>query len=248
VVVWAEDYLQAGFTPIPLKAGVLRTVDLMLLPKSSTFNFGQANWKDLSKNRPALFRLLSLGTASTPEARERYYHLMETNAGALACFFNIATAMQEIHLPQGNPLDYFKQIIWDDTFQQDRFFAYADKALLEQVRLASEQGLFKLEMGSGFFHPGATNSYKEVQFGEANVQITFHENDTTLIDGVSCLKVEPDIDYYRDPLSHTFLEVLPHALAPGRTDPKSVYILRWIAGRHAGVPEFDPPYTIVAGA
>jgi hypothetical protein len=23
-----------------------------------------------------------------------------------------------------------------------------------------------------------------------------------------------------------------------------VYVLRWIAGRHAGVPEFDPLYTI----
>jgi hypothetical protein len=23
-----------------------------------------------------------------------------------------------------------------------------------------------------------------------------------------------------------------------------VYVLRWIAGRHAGVPNFEPPYTL----
>ena len=246
VIVWAENYQQAGFTPVPLKAGVLRTVDLMLLPKSNTFNFSAVTWENLGSSLPALFQLLSKGTSSADDARNRYYNLMETNAGALACFFNIVTAMREIHLPEGNPLDYFRQIIWDNTFQDDRFFAYADKALVDQVRTASEQGLFQPEIGPGFFHPGATSSYKEVQFGEANVQLTFHENDTALIDGVNCIKVEPDIDFYRDQLAHTFLEVIPSAITSGRTDPKTVYVLRWIAGRHAGVPEFNPPYTIVA--
>jgi hypothetical protein len=28
--------------------------------------------------------------------------------------------------------------------------------------------------------------------------------------------------------------------------PEQVYVLHWIAGRHAGIPEFSPPYTIVA--
>jgi RHS repeat-associated protein len=32
------------------------------------------------------------------------------------------------------------------------------------------------------------------------------------------------------------------------TDPKQVYVLRWIAGRHAGVPEFAPPYTSLSSA
>ncbi len=31
---------------------------------------------------------------------------------------------------------------------------------------------------------------------------------------------------------------------PRPDGPKKVYVLRWIAGRHAGVPEFVPPYTI----
>ncbi len=43
------------------------------------------------------------------------------------------------------------------------------------------------------------------------------------IDGVDCVVVEPDIDYYRD--------------------PAVVYVLRWIAGHTAGIPEFEPLYT-----
>lgn len=57
--------------------------------------------------------------------------------------------------------------------------------------------------------------------------------------------VEPDIDYYKDIGAHALLEVIPNALTGGLTNPEMVYVLRWIAGRHVGVAEFDPPYTIV---
>jgi len=56
--------------------------------------------------------------------------------------------------------------------------------------------------------------------------------------------VEPDIDYYKDLAAHALLEVIANALTGSLTDPKNVYVLRWIAGRRAGVPEFNPPYTI----
>jgi len=99
-------------------------------------------------------------------------------------------------------------------------------------------------MDPGAFHKGATSSYKQIQFGEANVQLTFHENDTQIIDGTECIVVEPDIDYYKDLLSHALLEVLVNDSGGTLTDPKNVYVLRWIAGRRAGVPEFNPPTTI----
>jgi len=57
--------------------------------------------------------------------------------------------------------------------------------------------------------------------------------------------VEPDIDYEKDIAAHTLLEVIPNAITKGLTNPEVVYVLRWIAGRHAGVPEFAPPYVIV---
>jgi hypothetical protein len=77
------------------------------------------------------------------------------------------------------------------------------------------------------------------------VQLTFHEGEKTTINGVNCAMVEPDIDYYRDPAAHILLEVLPNALTHTLTDPAEVYVLRWIAGQTAGIPEFRPLYTIV---
>lgn len=44
------------------------------------------------------------------------------------------------------------------------------------------------------------------------------------------MKVEPDIDYYQNLVAHTLLEVIPNAITHGLTDPKKVYVLRWIAG------------------
>lgn len=151
--------------------------------------------------------------------------------------------MKEIHLPAGSPLAYLRQLKWDDSFAQDRFFAYCNPKLIEQIRAAAAQGQFAPETGSAFFHPGATASWKQIQFG---VQLTFHENDRKLIDGLNCMLVEPNIDYFRDLGAHLLLEVFPHALTHGLSNPEEVYVLRWISGRHAGVAEFDPPYTIVA--
>jgi hypothetical protein len=152
--------------------------------------------------------------------------------------------MSQIFLAQGTPLDYFKQLDLA-ALAPDRIFGYADAALVNQVRLAAQKGLFETEPASDLvLHTDATSSFKQVQFGEANVQLTFHENNKKSIGGVDCVYVEPDIDYYKDPGAHAILEVLPNALTSGKTDPRMVYVLRWIAGRHAGVPEFDPLYTI----
>jgi hypothetical protein len=152
--------------------------------------------------------------------------------------------MSTIHLPQGTPLTYLRELIWDESLARDRFFAYAQAELVDQVRQAAAQGLFVPEHGAAVFHKGATSSFKQVQFGEANVQLTFHENDHKQIDGKDCVVVEPDIDYYKDLGAHTLLEVIPNRMGRALTEPKVVYVLRWIAGRRAGVPEFNPPYTI----
>ncbi len=244
-IVSLDGYCQAGFFPIKVSASVLAVVDLMLLPKDSRFNFDQAGWNILQTERPKLFSLLSAGVAPNL-AQARYEEIMTQRPKSLASFFNLTSAMEQVHLPAGGPLDYLKQLKWDESFAQDRFFAYADKQLLNQVQLAAQQGMFAPEIGSGFFHPGATSSYKQIQFGEANVQLTFHEGDITTIDSTECVLVEPDIDYYKDPGAHALLEVLVNRATGGLTDPRTVYSLRWIAGRRAGIPEFNPPYTIEA--
>ena len=155
--------------------------------------------------------------------------------------------MSTLNLQAGTPLDYIRQIRWDKPPAQDRFFAYCDAKLVDQVRQAAHAGQFAAESGSALFHPGATASWKQVQFGEANVQLTFHQNaeDCKTIHGVDCVTVEPDIDYYKDLAAHAIFEVIPNGLTGALTNPLEVYVLRWIAGRHAGVPEFSPKYTVV---
>jgi hypothetical protein len=156
--------------------------------------------------------------------------------------------MSQIHLPVGTPLDYIEQLVWDKSQlqdpKQDRFFAWADAKLIDQVAQAAGQGQFAPEVGTAFFHPGATRSWKQIQFGEANVQLTFHENQRQTINGIDCVVLEPDIDYYKDLGAHALLEVIHNSVTKTLTDPRVVYVLRWIAGRHAGVPNFDPPYIL----
>jgi hypothetical protein len=217
-------------------------VDLMLLRKDAAFNFQDARWDLLKEDHPKYAALLAAGAGDDPSAQDRYSQLMEDRPAVLACFFNLVSAMSQIHLPIDTPLDYIKELIWDSTMQQDRFFAWADRKMVDQVAAAAAQGGFAPEAGTALFHPGATRSWKQVQFGEANVQLTFHENQTKIVDGTDCVVVEPDIDYFKDVLAHAIVEVATNALTQTLTDPRQVYVLRWIAGRHAGVPNFEPPY------
>jgi hypothetical protein len=251
VIASADNCKDAGFTPVKVSKALPQTLDLMLLRKDASFRFENAGWADVQQTYPEIHAILARGAASDGDARQRYEDLMENNAPALACLWNLMTAMRGIDLPAGTPLTYLKQLIWTDIPNrniaapaQDRFYAYADKNLVTQVKLAAQQGEFAAELDPHLFHKGATSSYKQTQFGEANVQLTFHEEDTLSIDGVGCIVVEPDIDYYKDLAAHALLEVIANALTGDLTDPKNVYVLRWIGGRRAGVPEFNPPYTI----
>ncbi len=211
----ADGYKDAGFFPVKLASNVDRSVDLMLIPKSNAFNFAQAKWSALGTARPALRDLFANGAADDAAA--------------------------------ATPLDYLKRIIWDDqgefAMAQDRFYAWADPKLIDQIELAKLQTPKTIENAPFGLHAGATRSYKQIQFGEANVQFTFHEGNRLEVDGVNCVMIEPDIDFFKDTAAHLLLEVAVNAFG-SLTDPREVYVLRWIAGRRAGIPEFDPLYTI----
>jgi hypothetical protein len=239
VIVWTKNYQQAGFAPVPLSPESPTMLDLMLIPDDAECNFANAPWDLMKLKLPFL-----ANDVNDSAGRQRYETLMEDKPKSLASLLNLTTAMKQIFLAQGTPLDYLKEVKWDDSLAQDRFFCYCDVKLLDQVRAAADLGLFTPEFGSSVFHPGATASWKQVQVGEANVQLTFHEDDKQTIDGTKCIVVEPDIDYHKDPLAHTILEVIPNTFSKGLTNPEVVYVLRWMAGRRAGIPEFAPPYTI----
>src|SRR5579859_3808824 len=242
----ADGYKDAGFVPVRVNPKIVQTVNLMLLPESNSFNFFNATWDKLGAAKPKVKALFAKGAADDTGAASRYSSLEDTHDGEiLACLLNITTAMDQIQLPQGTALDCLKAVIWDlqgaSAMARDRFYAWADPAMISQAEQAKAQGEFA-DAPFGL-HPGATRSYKQIEFGEANVQLTFHENDKLMIDGVNCVKIEPDIDYYRDPGAHLLLEVAVNALG-SLTDPRVVYVLRWIAGQRAGIPEFNPLYTI----
>jgi hypothetical protein len=137
-----------------------------------------------------------------------------------------------------------------------------DRRLVAAVRQAADLHIFSEEKNASSYHPGipgkihpATVSWKEVRFEVANVQLTFHEEDSQPISfsgpggkksKIPCVIVEPDIDYYRDLLAHGLLEFLPHLITGGKTDPRVAYMLRWMAQRFENLPDFDPPFTVVA--
>jgi len=244
VVASAEGYRDSGFFPVVSNPFSPAVVDIMLLKKTDTFNFRKATWNRLKQKYPVVAALLRAGATDDASAADRYGQLMEKRSEVLACYFNLVTVMSQIHLPVRTPLDYLVELIWDDSMKRDRFFAWCKPDLVDQVSQAAAQGKFSPEIGTAIFHSGATRSWKQIQFGEANVQLTFHENDRKAIGGVQCMMVEPDIDYYRDPGAHTLLEVATNKLTQSITDPRHVYVLRWMAGRHAGVPNFEPPYTL----
>ena len=243
VVVSADHHRQAGFHPVHVGKNVETKLDLMLVPKHVRFNFERAGWGAIGSSHPRVRNLLAAGI-DPAAAEDRYNQLMDEQPEALACFFNVTTAMAQVRLTQETPLEYLKELIWGvQTIKRDRFFAYAQKELLDQVKLAAAEGRFSREPLPGAFHPGATASYKQNEFGEGNLQLSFHEHDVKKIEQVEYMKVEADIDYYEDLAAHAILEVIPNHFR-GPTDPVVAYVLRWIAGRHAAAPEFNPPYTI----
>jgi hypothetical protein len=240
VVVSADGYQQAGFVPVKLSNKYLTTLDIMLIANDPGFSFVNARWPAALAAYPFLG-----GDVSNAAGEARYDGLVEAEK-PLASLLNLGEAMSQIALAQGTPLDYIKEVRWDAPYApaQDRFFGWCDVGLIDQVKVAAAAGKFAVENAPGLFHPGATSSWKQIQFGEANVQLTFHENDTKVIGGVKCVMIEPDIDYYRDLGAHTIFEVVPNGLTHSLTEPAEVYVLRWIAGQTAGIPEFAPLYTI----
>jgi hypothetical protein len=220
----------------------------MLLPSKYAVDFSDASFAALkATNSPIYFLLLSGDTEAVAEAR--WKALMKDDPLTAVCILNIATTLNESKLASGSPLlPFVRRIILDakspDKPSKSRFFGYADKRLKEELDAEVKRGTWQADPGSFVFHPGSTSSFREKRFGEANMQVTFYENDIVTIDGVVCVKVEIDIDYYRDPAAHAILEVLPHLLTGGASDPITVYQLRWIAGRRTG-NDFVPPYRVV---
>ncbi len=243
VIVSKPGWSTAGMYPVKLSKAGAAVVDLMLVPAQNRLNTTAALWAALRRSNPTYCELLS---AINKDAGARWDKLLtEVNALIPIDFLNLLTAMRAIALPSGKtPFHYLKAVDWDKSPQQDRFWIWADRALIDDVKAGAKKGHFGRERNPGAFHPDATLSYKEKQLGEANVQLTFLEKSLCGSPGYeTCTLLEPDIDYYDNLLAHGLLEVLPGFFS--KTDPRMVYVLRWMSSRRLeGMHEFDPPYTI----
>jgi hypothetical protein len=248
VLVWADGYSQAGFHPVTVIPGVPVQIDLMLLRLNAGFHFERAQWEQLRQSDGQYADLLAAGANGEMAAKSRYEMLMETRPAVLGCFFNLATAMMQVNLAKGTVLSYIRELIWDDSskygMNQDRLFSWADSKLIDQIRLAGKKGLFASESGASIFHPGATSSWKQIHYGEVNLQLTFYEDQKSVVKGTECVLVEAEFDYYKDLGAHVITEVITNAVTQSLTDPRQVYAIRWIVGRRAGAPEFNPPYLV----
>lgn len=240
IVVHVEGYHDCGGF-VHARAGVHQTVSLLLIPRVPTLRF--PTWEALQARFPHTAALIAAGV--TPDAAATHYsELARSKPLALASLMNLSAAMQLLVIGGGKtPLDFIREVIWDGTLAQDRFFGYADSEILPLVRAAAAEGEFAPEFNPGAFHPGATESYKQTEFDYSNVQLTFHGNDTAVVGGVACVRIEPDMDLFKDPLSHGIAEVIPNLSAHGYTHPLDVLALRWIDAVQSGEPLFDPGYT-----
>jgi hypothetical protein len=239
VIASAEGYRDAGYF-FRANPQVRVQVHLLMVPQNHRYEF--LDWEDLALKYPTIAAFLSVG-ADPITAKSRYVDLRERNPKALACLLNLASAMAGINLAGRSPLSFFKAICWDASMSQDRFFGFVDPALIPAVRAAAEKGEFAEEKDCAVFHEGSTCSWKQVAFDVANLQLTFHEQTTRVIDGMTCVMIEPDIDDYKSLVRHGFEEVLPNLITGGKTDPAGVFALRWTTAEHGG-PAFDPGYVL----
>ena len=252
IVVHADGYEDAGIFPVRLQLGRLLDAWVMLVPKSGNFHFPPIETIQADK---LLYPLLANGAPG--DVAVRYHNTLENKPLQLGALLTIGTAIRDIPLDDmSSPLTYYWEVIWDLNMQ-DRFWAWVDAGLADRIARLASLHSFAEEQDAEHFHPGipgrvqaATRSWKQTRFDVSNVQLTFHEKDTRTVklpDGtsVACVIVEPDIDYYKDLLSHGLLEVLPNLVTGGLTDPRQDYCLRWMATKLEGVqPDFSPPVTI----
>src|SRR5262245_9528857 len=137
VLASVDGYVQAGFFPVKVAANTLRPVFLMLLPKKGKPKFGNAAWNKLKQDKPEVVERFKADASSETAAKKRYNELLKKEPNTAVGLWNIITALGQIHLSAGTALSYMRELNWDASMQQDRFFGLADRELLNQITIAT---------------------------------------------------------------------------------------------------------------
>jgi hypothetical protein len=259
ISVHAPGFKSTETKHLRIENGGNTSISLMLVPRHAGLDMDQAHWQDLTREDPELMSRLLCNNQGPQDCSSTYEQILRQQPDNLAALINISVALQQIQIGGRSAFSYYQSIGLDHSLFRDRFFAYVDKALLQQLKADSQNhhrdrpagdAPFARLHGSWILHRHATISFKELDLDSANVQITFQEKDTRVINGIECVRVDTDIDYYKR-FAHGLLEVIPNLLMHKRTDPEKVYRLRWNAtkkqqARGSGISDFAPPIGLKA--
>jgi hypothetical protein len=177
----ARHHTDAGFVPVPLTPDAPAQLALMMLRRDARPAFDP--FPSFVASRPGLYRFLT-GVVGADAAAGRYDQLRREQPLALACLLNITTALEQMQLVPFDglspvPLQSFVALADDIPPARDRIFAWVDARLVAQfqatVAAAGANGCTRVVRAPAGMHQGATCSFKQVDFGEGNVQLSFHE-------------------------------------------------------------------------
>ncbi len=90
IVAWADGYEQAGFQPVTISPEAPLALDLMLLKKGGGYDFTQAQWAEVTEEKPLLSQIFAASVAGDPAAA--YGALMTGQPAQLACLLNLSYA------------------------------------------------------------------------------------------------------------------------------------------------------------
>ena len=241
-----KDHRDAGVMFIePRRDNDSIDVHLMLVPRNADYQFDSL--ANVTSNRPRLGALLA-NSLPTDGAAGHYETLCQDRKPNVACLLNIVEALDHVdpdHDPAGlgSVAAYLERVDLergDEVLRADRVFAWARASITAMLEKSTRQ----FTRAPKLLHRGATASFKQVSFLESNIQVSVHGESRGGIGGEQLVKVEIDIDYFRDSAAHLLLEVVPNHLTGGHTNPAAVYALRWIAGKNAGETDFLPGYKL----
>src|SRR4051794_661351 len=154
VLASRDGYVGNGYYPVKVTPSHPEVVDLMLIPRKHRFDFAPARWETLLQSHDRYCQLLAALAADAPA---RWDALLRDIDGPVAAdFLNIMTAMRDIHLRVGTPIDYLRGVSWDGEWglRPDRFSAWVDTSLIDEVKRAAAQGQFDQEVNPKLFHAG----------------------------------------------------------------------------------------------
>ena len=231
----APGYQATSNKHVHIQPGTSPTVYLMLVPHHAGLDMDQAHWENLAAEDPQLLSMLLCNGQGPQDCSGAYEKLLKLHPQNLAALINISVALQQIQIGGRSAFSYYQAIGLDQGLLRDRFFAYVDKSLLLQL---------KANTADKHRHtPPGDTPFTSLHLSWI-LQLTFNEKNTLLFNGIECVRVDTDIDYYRR-FNHGLREVIPNLLLHRRSSPLRVFQLRWRATKKqqlsgSPMPDFAP--------